>query len=382
MQKLSDTKIIIIGSTHHNTLSMVRCFGEKGLRVDVILIDEFPKRSYVTKSKYINMVYRCKADYEILQILEIALSSSSCPPIIIACTDQVASIMDINYDTFKDRCVFFNCKDTGLLTMNMDKFLQSETASQCNIKVPLSKILSVGFDSATFNSFPCIVKPLESIHGGKKINICNNPTELSKAISGYSEGDTVLLQEFIKRDYEIVIVGLSLDDKCIIPGFIRKHRDRAGGTNYSTVYDSKNLPNTLLHSVEAFVERTNYRGLWGVEFIIRNGEYYFIELNLRNDATTYSIACAGINLPYVYYLAAVGEDYKQEVEKELQSVNSIVEYRDLDDVLRLKVSPIRWLREYRNSKCRYFHSNEDPAPAEVARTEWIKDKFKSLKNRL
>ena len=50
----SINKIIIIGTNHHNTLSMVRCFGEEERKVSLYIYGD--DNSYIALSKYVEEV--------------------------------------------------------------------------------------------------------------------------------------------------------------------------------------------------------------------------------------------------------------------------------------------------------------------------------------
>ena len=140
----------------------------------------------------------------------------------------------------------------------------------------------------------------------------------------------IQIQQYIKRDKEIVIDGVALPDgNIIIPGYVYKHRDYLGGTTFSTTYPVSALPEEIVCKIKQLVKNIGYEGLFGVELIINKGEYYFEEINLRNDATTYALAVAGVNLPYIYALAKQGFDYQKEANKPIRTINSIVEFRDL-----------------------------------------------------
>jgi len=52
LKNMNNKVIVIIGITHHNTLSVVRSFGRVGTLVDVILYDGFAD-SFVFKSRYV-----------------------------------------------------------------------------------------------------------------------------------------------------------------------------------------------------------------------------------------------------------------------------------------------------------------------------------------
>ena len=275
------SKIVIIGGTHHNTLSMIRSLGVKGIKPDVILCGS-DNNSYVLTSKYINKKYIARNASEALKIVESEYDN----PVIIACSDDIAEALKANVAKY------------------MDKQQQVWLAEKVGFKTPISSIHIVDNDVLTFNHFPCIVKPVNSVDGGKRFSVCHDETELHQVLSTYATGDRVQIQQYIEKDYEIVVDGVSIEGKTIIPGFIKKHRDILGGTSFSSTMPISKLPDAVRRSIDDMILVIGYDGLFGVELIVSEGIYFFVEINLRNDATTYSFVKAGVNLPYNYMKAA------------------------------------------------------------------------------
>ena len=119
------------------------------------------------------------------------------------------------------------------------------------------------------------------------------------------------------------------------------------------------------------IKEIGYQGLWGIECIKQGDDYFFLELNMRNDATTYSMKTAGVNLPYLYFKLVDSPEVELEI-KSVRLINSIVEFNDFNFVLKGKVGLIKWYREYKGAECKYFHSVEDPKPYRLERCEYIR----------
>lgn len=346
-------KIIVIGSNHHNTFSMVKSFGYVGYFVNVILFG--CDSSYIAKSKYVKGVQYLKSPNDLIACLNNKENDQN--PILISCSDIVSQILDEHYDELIQQYHFFNCGEQGRLTPYLDKLLQTQLASQVGMDVPLSIIYEPGLQ---VNSFPCLLKPLESINGGKHIEICTSQEELEKKVKNFSSESSILLQSFIERESEIVIVGLSIGKDVLIPGYIHKIREATGGTTYSKVLGLETLDKTLVDHCKELVSSMNYIGLFGIEFIKdNNGKYYFIEINLRNDATTYSFVKAGVNLPVMFADFCMGKEVSLSAVKELYSV---VDFRDLENAIHQHVSFRQWLREYNAAQCKYYKDKDDPEP--------------------
>ena len=289
------SNIVIIGASHHNTLSMVRSFGEEGEKV--ILYIYGAQDSYVARSRYVESCNFFTSASDAVNYFSSQIHHFPRKPIVIACSDEVSSIMDRRYDEFIARCVFFNAGKNGRITEFMDKQKQLNLAKICGFSVPTS-IDSMPTDiNVQVIKYPCFVKPKASIYGGKNISICHSKTELAEALKKYNPKYNVLVQDYIQKEYEIVVLGLSAGDKIIVPGYIQKHREEKGGTTYSTVRPISQLSQNVVSSCKQLIREVGYQGLWGIECIKQGDEYFFLELNMRNDATTYALKVAGANLP-------------------------------------------------------------------------------------
>lgn len=345
-------QVIIIGVTHHNTLGVIRSVGKYFKRkkcCTLLLYGE--SKSYLSSSSFVDDVYFLKSPNQIVPfLLKNKLHIPSC---IITTSDEAGHQLDIHYNELIPYYKFFHAKEQGDLTKYMDKQVQVNLAYNVGIKVPQNYM-------ENNIQFPCLIKPLKSINGGKHIIICKNNKEYYEKIGAL--GDIpCLAQEFIKKEYEIVLVGLSLSKEIVIPAVVKKIRDSAGGTDYSSIHSISIIPQNIIDNCKRLIRTIGYEGLFGIEFIVSKNEYYYIETNLRNDATTYSVAVAGCNLigAFIQHSLSGNTDLSQYCIKEIYS---IVEFRDFNNVLRGKINLFKWLIEVFNSKCKYYYDSQDIMP--------------------
>ncbi|MBQ6085470.1 MAG: ATP-grasp domain-containing protein [Bacteroidaceae bacterium] len=365
-------KLVIIGSTHHNTYSMVRCFSESGIKPDVILYGK--SDSYILQSVFINDSHVAPDATGALRLLQDCYSEA----VVIACTDEIASMMDLQYDGLNTKYDFFNCGATGKLTHFMDKAVQSRLASEVGFPVPDFVEGKPGEIRVKRLHYPCIIKPLESIHGGKNLQICKHEDELPAVLSAFDTNEKVLVQEFVKKDYEIVIVGLSYEDKVVIPAYVHKYRDTKGGTTYSAIKPVSFLPKEVLMSCKKMVKTMCYKGLFGIELIRRGNDYYFVEINLRNDATTYAICVAGCNLPLSFWKICNRESADNFLAAPIRTINSMVEFNDFIHVLKRDVSIRTWKRQWKEAECKYCYSKADARVYRSQKKDFVKFVIKMM----
>ena len=373
------SNLVIIGVPHHNTLSMIRCVGQEGIKPYVILYGH--RDSYIRHSKYI-------ADCKCVDTAEDAVDTFAAlcqeiftKPIVISCSDEVSMIFDARYEEFCPFCHFFNARKAGRVSHFMDKQVQASLASECGLATPWSLVCfpkEAPLDNVTY---PCIIKPKESVHGGKRFYICNNNEELKEALDVFDSNYAVLIQQYIQGEYEVVIIGLTVNGHSIIPGFVKKHREYKGATTFSTTYPLSYLPDSVVLSSEKVLDIIGYEGLWGMECIKKGDEYFFIELNLRNDATTYSMAVAGVNLPLVYYNSFPDIGGNNQLSNKVEILDSMVEFDDFNFVLKRTVSFRQWRRELKGCRCRYYYDIDDIAPFRAKIKEYVVFLFNRLFHR-
>lgn len=356
-------RIIIAGSSHHNTLSVVRAIGLTSNKVELFIIGE--RTSYISRSKYVTTAEYFNNVSDMIEHLISHVEEYS-EASIISCSDVVSQALDSSPDTIWNNLNFFRCKGKGLLTQLMDKSIQVKYANSIGLNTPVSIKLLTG---SHYNNIPlpCILKPSESYKGGKRIIICNNIDEFENALSQFPPEVEILAQEYIHKQYEIVIPGFANIDNIIVPGIIRKFRDVSGATTYSRVLPFDETTKILEEQVKKFIAEIEYEGLFGFEFIFDGNQFYFIELNLRNDATCYSFIPAGINLPAMC-ISKLGDIKNYNV---IDSYDSIVEFNDFSFVLRHEISIRNWFNALKNSKCKYYYTREDIKPFISALFFWI-----------
>lgn len=362
-------KTIIIGTNHHNTLSMVRSFGEEGEKV--ILYIYGAEKSYIASSIYVESVSFFKSASDSIDAVSSVYKHTGEKPVIIACSDEISSLMDKRYDELISKCYFFNAGEVGRITSFMDKQKQLELAKECGFSAPASIDALPEEVNIEAVNYPCFVKPKTSIYGGKNLAICQSAAELKSALAKYNLDYNVLVQDYIRKEYEIVVLGLSVSDKIIVPGFIQKHREERGGTTYATVRPITELNQKVVDACRLLIKEIGYQGLWGIECIKQGDEYFFLELNMRNDATTYAMKVAGVNLPYIYQ-QMVGGRANELTNDSVRIINSMVEFNDFNFVLKRKVNLFRWIREYKGAECKYFHSGADSKPCMLMKNEYLK----------
>lgn len=356
--------IIVIGGNHHNTLGVIRSLGYKGIYSNLILVSDVVN-PYVAKSKYINHYYQVSSDNEAIQLLVEIKKQIAGRCVIIACSDGSSSALDLNKDILCDKYVLPSSRKQGAVTHFMNKELMSRLGESVGFNVPQSWVVE-SVDDITDVTYPCISKPILSKDGLKAdIRICSSREELEKLLL---EGSCYKyqVQEYIDKDFEYQLIGLSLNDgdHIVIPGVslcIRPcPRTNTGFLKYLpiTAFD------TPLKECQDFVKTVAYSGLFSIEFLRgKDGFDYFMEMNFRNDGNAVCVTASGVNLPYIWYLECLGKDATDEINKTMSNLKPVYVMPEFDDffcyVHKGKLSFVRWLIDlYKTDKFMEFDQRD------------------------
>lgn len=130
--------------------------------------------------------------------------------------------------------------------------------------------------------------------GGTGSHLISDSTSLSRVLSGYSCSDTLSLSPLISPCISVnqtLVVGRE-SCLCLQPSIqMIEQRIQYSGTSFSTYRD---LPlsvhrqiETMSNSIARELERLNYRGIVGVDYLVDSETAYFNELNPRFQGSSF-----------------------------------------------------------------------------------------------
>ena len=357
-----DIDVFVIGGCHHNTLGVIRSLGEKGLRPNVI-IESKEQRPYIGYSRYIKKKWVVQDELKVLDVLTREASTYSEKPVVIACADNLSSLLDMHHDYLSNFYLLPGSEEQGQITRLMDKEVMSELADEVGLLVPRSLATDTCVDEDIDVPLPWIIKPLISKNGTK--------TDIERIYSldewaEYKQHHQarVQVQQLIEKEYEYQLIGLSIDagNEVVIPGVSHVIRPQSNTNTGFLRYES--LSDRYTESVEyskKFLKQTGYSGLFSIEFLRGiDGKDYFMEINFRNDGNSICVTAAGVNLPYMWYLSHTGADWKQE--KKIKSVFVMPEFDDFRLMLHGNMSVWQWLKDVRKTDRFMEYDRMDPKP--------------------
>lgn len=355
-------KVIIFGDDHHNTLGVVWSFAKVGIKPIVYIYDSV---SHMVKySRYISHCFCVKKD-DIIQTLISSYSDEDFKPVLICTDDESISIIDRNYEKLKDFFLLSSVNHTeNRINYYLDKNNMQTLAIECGLNCPKSYLVNAELLNKEDYPYPCIIKPISSLVGGKeeqKVVSCSK--ELSDVVKPNLQYQ---LQEYIEKDYEVLLPWLSLNhgNKIIKTGVVKKLRQYPWGkgcTSYSVFEDVSKFPNLDVSKIERFVKAIGYEGLFSIEFLFKNGKFYFLEINLRNDGVGYAPTKAGCNLPALWYSYITGIELATIKKCKFPMYSMIDEY-DFIHVLKRKISLMEWFKDFRRTQCFFLFNIKDLKP--------------------
>lgn len=352
-----DNIALIVGGDHHNGLNLARALGVNGVIVHAFVVCDF-RKSFISKSKYIKKTTICKSDSEAFDKILQLYTGLSIKPVIFPYSDSAAFELDSRLNAFKDDFIVPSINgEQGRIAEMMDKQKQYEFAKAHNINIAESASISLventGEESCV--GYPCILKPIVSANGKKSdISICNDKGSYVKRINelrnlGYT---TLLIQEYLKIDYEIdvVVAFLNCDKTIFLANKIIRRWPHAGGTTSfsTTICDSRILKQC--ESILEHIRNIRYFGLADVEFFLIDGTIYLNEINWRNSGGGHRSFSSGFFYPFWYMQNAVGEENGGMNWKPYENEYAMTEYTDIRNVVKHYISFSEWMKDKRKTK--------------------------------
>ena len=352
--------LLVIGGEHHNTLGVIRSLGEKGERPDVLLVNK-NKKTFVGASKYINRVFFVDTAADVSSFLINTYPQKDDFTIVIACSDAVSSNLDENRNALVNRYLLPGAREQGAITHFMNKNSMAILANKVGLRTPPSWLLGANADLNNVE-YPCITKPLLSKIGNKKdITICENEEKLKEYIKCHVDSITQV-QKYIDKSMEYQLIGCSLEEEIIIPGYSEILRPCKGSNTSFLKYSPIEDGFCNMDSCHQFIRETGYLGLFSLEFIRdKEGNDYFLEMNFRNDGNSICVTASGINLPYIWYLSRLGEDWHGEITKP-ETVYVMPEFSETGLLLRGTIKLKEWFSDMRKTDRFMDYDKKDPRP--------------------
>lgn len=362
---LQKHKFIIFCEDHYNPLTLLRSLSRDNLNPIVILIGRNPY--LIPASKYANNIVYLSSLEEGLDYIINTFGKEKYKPFIFTCSDNIQSILDSNYSKLIDKFFFFNGGENDQINKYMDKETILFAAQEAGIDIPLSEKLRLG-DMPQKISYPIITKSINSTVGGwkKDVFICKNPAELQNAYL-HIKSDPVLLEEYIEKENELCIDGISVNggEEIYMPfkvNYIRFTEKAYGNFMRVSIFED----DTLKEKIRTVLKKTKFSGIFSIEFLItkNGGGLKFLEINFRHSTWAISSRYGGADLPKLWALSQImGYIDLSNVRLRAESFTAMAEFADFNDHVRYgDLSLWKWLKDFHKCPCTYIYDPNDRKP--------------------
>lgn len=357
-----NTKIIIWGADDSNTLGLLR-----QLRVysnEILTIFQGRRNFVASCSKYCKK-YLFTRDYDnAIQYLLENFSDSLIKPFLIASTDLVAETVDQHLELLSKSFYIMGTRKSLVLTQILDKFAMGKLAQRVGLFIPSSYIVHK-YSDITHIKYPCLIKPYKNDKIRKKefkTKVCLNEHELSETLSQVNEKSVFVVQDYIEKEYDILIYGCRLyNGQIIMPGHFKKDRwyKQADGSHG---YIKNGIPPQVDSTkIANFLREIEYYGLFSFEFGVKNEIAYFYEVNLRNDGTSHYFFQAGINIPYLW-VNQFSEDFNSNMVYGCINEQFIDEINDVSNVGCNLLTKEKWKKQMKEANVFRYYDRSDKRP--------------------
>lgn len=375
------TKVIILGNNFINTLGLIRSVGEKGYPVILLLEPIKKSMCYVRHSRYISKIHYLQSLDESIDILLNEYGKETKKPVVLCGSDNVISLLDNHYDILKDKFHIFNAGEQGRINWYLNKINTFPIAAESGFSMiktwHVNDIRHLPEDLI----FPCIIKGNNSSCSTKgDMYICQDLNELELRLH---EGVEYLIQEYIQKEYELDIVGLSYNhgNNVFVPAVVRKIREGIyRQSEFIRLDDISEYPELNEAMFGDLLQKIGYEGIFSVEVMYSKGHYYFLEINMRNDGVCWLYTAAGINYPYLWTLYST-DNLKQETLEGIQFRNHLylMNEDDLYNVAEGKLRLSQWIKDFHRSTVYFKVNRRDPLPFVFSTLIHIRQLSKKIK---
>lgn len=402
--KNSKPLVIVLSRNYSTGLGVIRSLGAAGYKVDLIASTKKKGSSViVSSSKYVcNSVEvvtpKIQGDTgdelitEIMKYVKIYEGEKILFPV----DDFTTSIVDQNREVLTPHFRMPGTVGENTLSIKqlMDKTVQADYARKSGILTPKEVLVSLRESVSIPDrmSYPCFVKPLQSVSGQKnEMSVCQNEEELRKHLlrmqSFYKERD-VLVQEYLRIDKEYDLSGVCIDQQIIIPAVIEKTKVaqyELGVTMCGKLLPVEVLGDTLDKIIE-FLKSIHYVGMFDMELNVCGANIYFNEINFRSGGPNYSYYLNGVNLPDIFVKAITGKDHSIDEEKMSEFGKTFVyEKVAWEDYINSYMTWKELKQCIRNADFTLLEDSKDPVPGKIffgkIRMSALKHKLKKKKHK-
>ncbi|MBO4827661.1 MAG: ATP-grasp domain-containing protein [Prevotella sp.] len=390
-------KVVIIGQGFTGRLSIARSVAEIGCEAIIIALVSYKKDGKTLRShkpidgysKCVSRVYYCGMNDEqgLVSILLEKCADDEQKVVIIPDNDFSAAVIDKNKSVLENKFLFPRMINHQESVIDwMDKVKQKALAKEVGLNVVESQLIEVNNGSYKIPqaiNYPCFVKPLVSVVGGKSgLKRCANETALQKHIDVVIQkyqNVKLLVEDFKTIDTEYALLGYANGNDVFIPGILQLISIAHGG-HFGVAIKGEIMPvdgfENIVELFKTFVRRVSFQGIFDIDFFLSDGILYFGELNLRFGGSGYAYTKMGTNLPAIMVKDLKGDDVSgmmKEVDKKAVYVN---ERMCIDEWYSNYISIDEYYKILQSSDISFVNDANDIGPQKALNKEFQKRRIK------
>ena len=352
---------IIFGHNSVNATGLIRSLGRKGHNVYAILHKDLI--NYSAKSKYVKRVWYVEGRSEWLETIKSACKEIGGLIVLFSAGDDEAKFINSHQEELEGFCVVEGVSDVNVRHLYFHKDYVYKLAHANNLQLINTCFITNKSDPLPdFIEYPVIVKALDSTCGGKDIMcICDTSNALSECLDKIStEFYPVQLQPFIMKEKEVMLQGCSLSHGrfvlapvCFVKTRFCGYGNGYGSYGYSVEVAKDKELSGIARKVANIISTIGYQGLYSAEFLYANGNYYFLEINFRNDGTPIVSTESGYNLPDIYCRFIEGPNSIEMTDTNFCKIY----YMHIDDFMHVlygDISLFKWVKDVMKKDCYWY----------------------------
>ncbi len=381
---------IVIGGNRTNALGLVWSLGEAGHNITLLLYNE-GENNYVNKSKYVKRTILIDKDGDVFQELMKVVTKMDSKPVVFADSDYKSQLLNEHFAELSEYCYFEGGRLDRNINLYRNKDEQENLAIKCGFAIPETVVIAKPEElSDITNPYPLFIKANNSVHGDKKATKkCDSPKEAEAFVNGLPQDFFPLqVQEFVEKEYELALLGCSLygGKKVICPVASKKIRQfpkGIGATCWSLSLEMSGSEELrqLGEKTALYLQELEYTGNFSIELLYAKGKFYFLEINLRNDAISWLSTCSGYNLPDMVCRSFVDENVSADncTFRPKHYMNILLDVKYVQDG---SVKLRQWLKQFRRDTCYNPYNQNDKRPFFKYLQVFLKGKFVRIPKRI
>ena len=373
--------VVFSMKTHFmSALYAIRALGREGYDVDLVFTGVNGDRHMVKigqSSRYIreNVFIPGPDEGTIVELIR-RYGNEEEKPVLFPSGDKEVSVIDAYLNQLEPYFVFphiVNGKPGDFISL-MDKSRQYENAVRLGLQAPVQTIVDL-HDPENIPKdvvYPCFVKPLRSIDGGKlEMARCDDRDALlkkMKELAAKNPDRKFLVQEFMDIDYEFSVTGACLDKDVYIAGASRKLFTAVhtrGVTILGKIMDLSEMEETI-EKLKELMAVFHYYGLFDIDMAMTSKGIMFNEINFRISGIDYGFTQSGSNSAAVLVCGLLKEEGKT-YEPARPGAQFFNDRCGWEDYIRGYLTKHQFQKIIHDADYSLMDADDDPTPAKLFR---------------